>query len=404
MFDLLLFPFFQLRDKSEPVVLPKPKGKFTVGRRCFSWVDTTRRELFVDDADAKREVLVWLWYPAKDTDKHEVSLYLPRKWAGRLQALGAGLPRRLELIKCNSFDNAPVDRSACPAPLVVFAPGLGDLPTSYSALAEQLASQGYFVAGIAGPYTPKLVCFPDGREVYGNKAGQVWVQKDDDGNEQRAKLISVWIEDFHFVIEKLCSLSEGSADASVASNSSEMLDGRTNLGGSEPSESLEFFAKAIDLQSVGAFGHSLGGTAAAEVPKRNQRCKATVNMHGWFAPYASDVDRHVEGPFLYLVPKLLAPHHQQLGHFEDGWQIVLDGFLHEFFGDGPLFVGPRVFKHAAKLFEKKRTLMPYPGTRAIEVTSYCVSAFFDRQLRNEGERFTLLSSEFEEATVEKLPE
>ncbi|MBX9695239.1 MAG: hypothetical protein K2Z81_22830, partial [Cyanobacteria bacterium] len=192
----------------------------------------------------------------------------------------------------------------------------------------------------------------------------------------------------HFVVERICSLSEGSEDATSHS---------------EP-DSTTFFRHAIDPQSIGAYGHSLGGTAAAELPNRNHRCRATANMHGWFPPHASREERYVEHTFLYLVPKLLSQHHKQLGHFKDGWQITIDGFLHQYFGDVPLYAGPRTMSYASDLFRKKLIVMPLPGSRAINITSASLVAFFNHHLRNQGENLSLLSKEFGEITVEKLPD
>ena len=46
-------------------VLPRPTGPFAVGRIGFDWTDRSRREVLSKDADAKRELMIYVWYPTR---------------------------------------------------------------------------------------------------------------------------------------------------------------------------------------------------------------------------------------------------------------------------------------------------------------------------------------------------
>src|SRR5437660_12816219 len=58
--------------------LPKPTGEYGIGRCEFDWTDSTRPETQSAKRDAKRELLVYLFYPV-DSQTHGVRAdYFPR--------------------------------------------------------------------------------------------------------------------------------------------------------------------------------------------------------------------------------------------------------------------------------------------------------------------------------------
>jgi hypothetical protein len=52
-----------LEHRSE-VTLPAPTGPFAVGRALFDWVDDGTLDASSPAPGSKRELLVWIWYPA----------------------------------------------------------------------------------------------------------------------------------------------------------------------------------------------------------------------------------------------------------------------------------------------------------------------------------------------------
>jgi len=59
-------------------MLPRPSGLFAVGRIGFDWTDRSRSEVLSKDADAKRELMVYVWYPTEKGGKiGKPAPYLP---------------------------------------------------------------------------------------------------------------------------------------------------------------------------------------------------------------------------------------------------------------------------------------------------------------------------------------
>jgi hypothetical protein len=46
------------------ITLPTPTGPFVVGRALYDWVDDTTVDALAPAPGTKRELLVWIWYPA----------------------------------------------------------------------------------------------------------------------------------------------------------------------------------------------------------------------------------------------------------------------------------------------------------------------------------------------------
>ena len=60
----------------EWLVLPMPTGPHSVGRTSFQWIDRNRPEVLSERSDAKREVAVWVWYPALPRQGSESAPYV----------------------------------------------------------------------------------------------------------------------------------------------------------------------------------------------------------------------------------------------------------------------------------------------------------------------------------------
>jgi hypothetical protein len=57
--------------------LPLPTGPYPVGRVSYDWVDTARAEIYAANPDERRELVVFLWYPAQPDPTTEFAPYLP---------------------------------------------------------------------------------------------------------------------------------------------------------------------------------------------------------------------------------------------------------------------------------------------------------------------------------------
>lgn len=402
---ILSFPFLlifvgleKMISSTRSVVVPPVSGTYAVGRRCCHWIDSARREQFSSDLDDKRELLVWFWYPTNKKDGVSHSPYLPQPWATRLRQIGDA---RTTKIVCNAVDDAPVADGQTLFPLLVFAPGLQALPTDYTSLLEELASHGYVVAGICGPYTPPLVLFPNGKEILGNDLGQCGASDENEMIERKRNLLSVWREDMRFVIDKVYELKE-------------VETAKTALDKEDDHQAIMRLCDTVDLGKIGALGHSFGGVTALQLCINDDRCKAAICMDGWFEQVDTDAARVVSTPFLYFSADLelgagmLQVERRQSGHFANGWSLKAKGFVHNSFSDGPLTISAMTRKMAGLFLAITGALHnPFgtvPGGRTIEITRSSVRAFFDQYLKHQETFFEVGKSPYAEATLERLPE
>ena len=51
-------------SNATPEPLPDPTGPHAIGRVSYEWVDQDRAEIYSADAEDRRELVVWVWYPA----------------------------------------------------------------------------------------------------------------------------------------------------------------------------------------------------------------------------------------------------------------------------------------------------------------------------------------------------
>jgi hypothetical protein len=49
--------------------LPQPRGKYGIGRIAYHWVDSSRREQFSKVPGSRRELMVYIWYPADNRER-----------------------------------------------------------------------------------------------------------------------------------------------------------------------------------------------------------------------------------------------------------------------------------------------------------------------------------------------
>src|SRR5215831_14100538 len=63
--------------RAEEIAIPPPSGSHGVGRLIYHWTDTSRSEPLSGQKDARREVLIFVWYPAEVDPGAERALYLP---------------------------------------------------------------------------------------------------------------------------------------------------------------------------------------------------------------------------------------------------------------------------------------------------------------------------------------
>ncbi len=61
--------------------LPSPTGAFAVGRTIEHWIDESTLDALAPVPGAKRELLVWIWYPSASAQSVATADYVPEQAA-----------------------------------------------------------------------------------------------------------------------------------------------------------------------------------------------------------------------------------------------------------------------------------------------------------------------------------
>lgn len=249
------------------MIFPKPTGQYNVGTTSFYLKDENRKEIHSEKAADKRELMLQVWYPAKGDLKAASTPYASEACAEMLHAemnISLNQLENLTKIRTHAEQDAMPDNTR-KYPIILFFPGFVCPRTNNTAQCEELASHGYIVVGVDPTYAVAHVRFPDGR-IKKRKEINILEQNIDDIEQQ------VWIDDALFVLSQLEKLN---------------------------SSKESFLHSMFDCEKVGIFGHSYGGSTAAQLCRVEKRCKAGVSLDGGL--FGKNPTEHFEKPFMFLL-------------------------------------------------------------------------------------------------------
>jgi predicted dienelactone hydrolase len=135
--------------------LPALTGSDGVGRSLLYLTDESRPD--ADGPNGKREIAVWIWYPATPKQGAAPAKWLPGKWADAFWAtfvkrfpdtVDYAREHPVQDIVTHSYPDAPMKAGSQSYPVVLFAPGFGENVLHYATLLEDVASHGYIVVGV----------------------------------------------------------------------------------------------------------------------------------------------------------------------------------------------------------------------------------------------------------------
>ncbi|KAG0647600.1 putative 1-alkyl-2-acetylglycerophosphocholine esterase [Hyphodiscus hymeniophilus] len=368
------------------VNFPIPSGPFNTTLVISQLTDHSRLDLY-SPIPVHRSIMISIFHPA-------TCLSLPTSYMDATTAawtdsqlapygIPAGAFELLYLQTCPHGSHPPdqssqsrhkemraSERHKKQYPLLLFSPGLGDPRLYYSALAQQVASQGFTVMTIDHPYDAGIVVYPDNSTISG---------ADIETDEQILFDLSVRVKDISFVLDQLshpsltCSLIPG----------------------------LE-----LDTKKVGIFGHSLGGAAAAQAMLEDDRLVGGINLDGTF--FGSVVESGLSSPFLIFA------HEGKNISTDASWSAVwpkltgfkrvleLTGSAHGTFLDFPAVVDVLGLKGQLPS-EVEELLGSINGLRALKILGTYIGAFFDQVVK--GKKTDLLdgpSGKFPEIVFEEV--
>ncbi|MDR3752053.1 MAG: hypothetical protein P4K94_11260 [Terracidiphilus sp.] len=324
--------------------LPVPAGSYDIGRMAFDWTDTARVDAESDDSQKYRELMVYIWYPARLLPGAVSGEYYPsageveKNPAARQAArdeFGDAWPQIVGgAIRSHAAEGAPAVVGKR-FPVILFSHGYSATTFSYTAQIEDFVSHGYVVVAIEHTGAAGLVRFADGRvRLFHNErimpapsadSLQSMIASAEQGTETGA-------EDDRFVLDWLHR-------------------GATPLSG------------VMDLAKVAAVGHSAGGTLSARACQIDPRLTACLSEEGEVNPVGAFFDypdrATLRQPFLLMQlrqdpsdaelarmhePRIQWDHfieheREQLGQCGRGSYFVLvsrPGMAHASFSDGPI--------------------------------------------------------------------
>jgi dienelactone hydrolase len=333
-----------LTGPAQMLSLPEPTGLCTVGTTSLHLTDSSRPDPWVAGVTA-RELMVSLWYPAVPSDGRRAEYMTPAESELQLTSRGiTGLrPDVLSTTRTNAAADATPDGTERSHPLVVLSPGFTNARSALTALAEDLASHGYVVAGIDHTYESYGTAFPDGRVTTCLARGAPMRDSE--------RVAAGRAADVRFVVDELTG-------AHPAWPGAEMI---------HPSQ-------------IGMAGHSAGGAAVIAAMLADSRIRAGIDMDG--STHARIPDRGLSRPFLFLGKQSnYTPGGEgAVTTWERDWKrltgwkrwLLVAGAIHASFTDLGLLADQVGIDVGAGL----------PGARSLDITRAYVRAFFDQHLRS----------------------
>jgi dienelactone hydrolase len=327
--------------------LPEPTGPSPVGTTSLYLKDVSRPDPWAAGVSA-RELMASLWYPATPSDGRRARYMTPAESELQLISRGiTGVPQdALSAVRTNAVSDATPAGGQRSLPLVVLSPGFTNSRSTLTALAEDLASHGYVVAGIDHTYESFATAFPDGRVTTclareaPRRGPGFW-----------EKVVAGRAADVSFVLGELTGAYRAWPGAAL-----------------------------IDPSRIAMAGHSAGGAAAIAAMLADSRIRAGIDMDG--STHARIPDDGLSRPFLFLGKQSnYTPGSEgAVTTWERDWKrltgwkrwLLVAGAIHASFTDLGLLADQIGIDVGAGL----------PGARSLDITRAYVRAFFDQHLRS----------------------
>jgi len=372
--------------------LPPPSGSFAVGTTSLHLRDESRPETITANPTDVRELMVQVWYPAvpQATATHP---YMHPELAKTL-AVNYGLPgfmlSHFNLIQTHTAPDAPVASEGDLFPAIIFSPGYKSHSSMYTAQLEALASHGYIVFAIDYTYETPLSIFPENDLRFLDPAyTDVWKNiswepveasinafREADSITAKRQHVSQylshipytarvdnWTQDVSFVIDQLQSKLQ--------------LPNRPLFN-------------RVDINNIGAMGHSLGGATSTVACARDSRIRAGINMDG--SQWGSLMGDTITQPFLWITAE------QDLATSA----VDLDAFIYNQVSVGDFYHLSVAQATHSNFYDlslwSKYTPLTQTGTidghKMVEITNRCSVAFFDKYLKDKPVVIEDLTKEF----------
>lgn len=289
-----------------PFELPAPTGKSPVGTTQWVVADPSRQDTFA--TGKQREVQVMAWYPRAGATG-ATGATAPYMRNGMEEALSfARLAKLGDAYNglANVKTHAILDAAPAPTPerfpVIVFSHGYTGLPSSHTALAEDLASHGWAVLHVIHPY-----------EAAATLSDGTFVTFTNDKDAMRPEVLEVLKEwgPESATMEKVVAATDNIEKEMLLrgylgalKNTDQVvkrwvLDVKVVLDRLPKTGAASALAARLDLSRLGAAGHSMGGVMAGQFCVEDRRCKAGLNLDG-IPQYGTMIDMPMPAPFMMV--------------------------------------------------------------------------------------------------------
>jgi predicted dienelactone hydrolase len=381
--------------------LPAPTGKSPIGTTRWVVTDTSREELFAPGR--KRDIEIVAWYPAA-APATEPAPYIRDGMEevlsfARLAKLGEAF-NGLASVKTHATLDATPASSPGRFPVILFQHGYTGLPSSHTALMEDLASHGWVVLNLIHPYEATGAMLADG----------TLVTFTDEKNAMRSGIMDVLNEwgPEGGTMEKITAAHDDAEKEKLMrgylaalKNTDQVvkrwtLDAKYALDHLPTTGAARAIAGRLDLSRLGVAGHSMGGVAGAQFCVEDRRCKAALNLDG-IPQYGTMIDMRMPAPFLMvysgragragasdIIYKRAASKY---------YRVDVKDTLHLDFTDMNFWGGP---------LRQRGAFGKIDPARAAEVTRMIVREFFGQEILKQPSAFLSGKQPMTDATVVEL--
>lgn len=278
----LLLPLLAAIAATQDVILPSAPGPYDATVRTTELNDFSRVDIFAPNGEHRR-VMVSVFSPIPKGEETCNSRYMPEATAEYQSAFYASAPPPLNFsIDFNRF-RQPIcsldvtygiaqtsNKTDCKTsrfPLVFFGHAHTVSRVFYNLISQYLASYGFIVVNIDHPYDALIVEFPDGTTTF-------YTPETDKTRNHSVRNLETRTADVSFVLDQISH--------------------NITLGGL-------VFPKGVrptKLDSVGIWGHSIGGATAVNAVLTDERFAGAINIDG--ALFGQVLGVGVDKPVVFL--------------------------------------------------------------------------------------------------------
>ncbi len=323
LFVVYSIPSFSYTKSLDSVKLIKPTGPYSIGTVIYEWTDTTRTIKLSENVTEKRKLIAQIWYPSENNKNGTLAPY-------------SAVSKDYRQVMTNAFQRANFNSSISESNIIFISPGRGTERYMYTTIVEDLVSHGYTIVAVDMPqigytiYSDGFIIKPskEYKPPRGMMAGPY--EKVDTFFEQPTK---VGYEDLKFVFSKL-----------------------KDLNTYDPNNR---FTNRLNIETIGIFGHSLGGRIAGEFTNRTPAVKAYASMEG-IPPRKIRYKGMLDIPVMMLCSSGTWPYAKE-NYFslinnrkQPVYMVELPKFDHNSVTDNP-YIFPEIFKFEIDAVEALKT-------------------------------------------------